>query len=73
MNAGFRNVAVSVGLAVILVAAAAYFIKLRETVPDSHAVVLSEVAFFLSRFWIDDSWCDIYDRTSEHEGVNRRD
>jgi len=39
MNTGFRKVAVSVGLAAILVTAVAYFIKFRETVPDSYAVL----------------------------------
>jgi len=42
MNTGFRKVAVSAGLAAILVTAVAYFIEFRETVPDSYAVVLSE-------------------------------
>ena len=42
MNAGLRNIAVSVGLAAILVAAVAYIMKYQETDADSHAVALSE-------------------------------
>lgn len=42
MNAGLRNIAVSVGLAAILVAAVAYVMKYQETDADSHAVALSE-------------------------------
>jgi uncharacterized protein (DUF885 family) len=42
VNAGLRNVALSVGLAAILVAAVAYVVKYQETNADSHAVALPE-------------------------------
>jgi uncharacterized protein (DUF885 family) len=39
---GFRKLVVSAGLTAILITAVVYFVKFRETAPDSHAVVPSE-------------------------------